>query len=53
MSIGLRYHLSHWDALIIASAIHAGCDTVYSEDMQHGQVFDGRLTVVNPFALAA
>ena len=28
-------------------------DTLYSEDMQHGQVFDERLTVVNPFKEAA
>jgi len=27
----------------------AGCDILYSEDLQHGQVFDDRLTVVNPF----
>lgn len=44
-----RYALSHWDSLIVAAALGANCDTLYSEDMQHGQVFDGRLTVVNPF----
>jgi predicted nucleic acid-binding protein len=27
----------------------AGCDTLYSEDLQHGQVFDEQLTAVNPF----
>jgi predicted nucleic acid-binding protein len=35
--------------LIVASALLAGCDSLYSEDLQHGQVFDGQLTVVNPF----
>lgn len=49
MALGLRYGLSHWDALIVAAALHTSCDTLYSEDLQHGQVFDGRLTVVNPF----
>jgi predicted nucleic acid-binding protein len=49
MALGLRYGLSHWDALIVAAALHTGCDTLYSQDMQHGQVFDDRLTVVNPF----
>ncbi len=49
MEIGLRYGISHWDALIVAAAIQARCDTLYSEDMQHGQVFNDRLTVANPF----
>lgn len=49
MSIGERYQISHWDALIVAAALAAGCDTLYSEDLQDGQVFEGRLTVQNPF----
>jgi predicted nucleic acid-binding protein len=44
-----RYQLSHWDSLIVSAALLAGCDTLYTEDMQDGQVFDERLTVVNPF----
>jgi len=48
-ALAIRYQLSHWDALIVASALLAGCDTLYSEDLQHGQVFEDRLTVVNPF----
>jgi predicted nucleic acid-binding protein len=36
------------DALIVAAAIEAGCDTLYSEDMQHGRSVGG-LTIVNPF----
>jgi predicted nucleic acid-binding protein len=50
MSIGERYQLSHWDSLIVAAALAADCESLYSEDMQDGQVFDGRLTVRNPFA---
>jgi len=38
------------DSVILAAALVAGCDTLYSEDMQDGQVFEGRLTVRNPFA---
>ncbi|PIQ13858.1 MAG: VapC toxin family PIN domain ribonuclease [Hydrogenophilales bacterium CG_4_9_14_3_um_filter_59_35] len=49
MNIAERHSVSHWDALIVAAALLAGCDTLYSEDMQHGQVFEGQLTVVNPF----
>lgn len=37
-----------WDALVIASALEAGCDTLYSEDLHHGQVIEG-LTIRNPF----
>jgi predicted nucleic acid-binding protein len=50
MELAERYHLSHWDALIVAAALRAGCDILYSEDLQHGQVFFNRLTVRNPFS---
>ncbi len=50
IDLGERHQLSHWDALIVASALDAGCDTLYSEDLQDGQVFDGQLKVSNPFA---
>jgi predicted nucleic acid-binding protein len=39
-----------FDGLIIASALDAGCDTLFSEDLEAGQVIDGRLTIRNPFA---
>jgi predicted nucleic acid-binding protein len=42
------HRLSFYDALIVAAAIEAGCDTLFSEDMQHGRKF-GSLIVVNPF----
>lgn len=42
------HHLSFYDALIVASAIDAGCDILYSEDMQHRRAF-GELAVINPF----
>ena len=47
-----RYGLSVFDAMIAASALHADCDTLWSEDMQDGVVLDGRLRVVNPFRAA-
>ena len=40
--------MSFYDALIVASAIEAGCDVLYSEDMQHGRTIGG-LAIVNPF----
>ena len=48
-SIAERYGFSHFDSLIIASALDADCSVLYTEDMQHGQVIDGRLTLCNPF----
>jgi predicted nucleic acid-binding protein len=44
-----RYGLSIYDAMIAAAALRAGCDTLWSEDMQDGQVIDGKLRIVNPF----
>ncbi|HLZ84509.1 MAG TPA: PIN domain-containing protein [Caulobacteraceae bacterium] len=44
-----RHHLSIWDAMIVASAVHADCETLWSEDMQDGLVIAGRLRIVNPF----
>lgn len=49
LELARRYSLSHFDAQIVASALESGCEVLYSEDMQAGQVFDGRLRVVNPF----
>jgi predicted nucleic acid-binding protein len=40
--------LSFFDALIVAAAIEAGCDTLYSEDMPNGRTI-GNLAIVNPF----
>lgn len=40
--------LAFYDALIVACAIDAGCDTLYSEDLQHGRSVGG-LAIVNPF----
>jgi len=39
---------SFYDALIVAAAIKAGCQTLYSEDMQHGRTV-GSVTITNPF----
>ena len=44
-----RYRLSFYDCLIVASALLSDCDTLYSEDMQHGLVIEGRLTIIDPF----
>lgn len=40
---------SYWDSLIIAAALSAGATVLYSEDMQHLQLVDGSLGIINPF----
>jgi predicted nucleic acid-binding protein len=41
--------LSFWDALILQAAITSGCDTLYSEDFNAGEIING-VKIVNPFA---
>ncbi len=53
LALAERYNLSTFDAMIAASALHAGCDTLWSEDMQHGMELDGRLRIANPFRAAS
>lgn len=45
-----RYGYNVWDALIVASAVEAGCAILYTEDLQHGQVVEERLQIINPFS---
>ena len=49
LMVSRRYGYQHYDAMIIASALQAGCERLYSEDMQHRQIIDKRLQIVNPF----
>ncbi len=43
-----RYSFSFYDSLIIAAALEADCVTLYSEDMQDGQLIENKLTIKNP-----
>jgi predicted nucleic acid-binding protein len=49
LDLAQRYGLSIFDAMIAASALQAGCNTLWSEDMQHGMTLDTGLRIVNPF----
>ena len=49
LALAERYNLSLYDAMIAASAIEAGCDTLWSEDMQHGMQLGAGLRIVDPF----
>lgn len=44
-----KYQLQWFDSLIVASALEAGCTILYTEDMQHGLIIEGSLTIINPF----
>ena len=50
LAIAERYGFSFYDSLILGAAAQAKCRTVYSEDMQDGQVVQG-ITIRNPFPL--
>jgi predicted nucleic acid-binding protein len=52
MEVEAQGQISYWDALIVAAALLSGCDTFYTEDLEHGRTFDGQLAVVNPFIAA-
>ena len=47
--VNQKYQYSLYDALIVASALEAGCNIPYTEDMQHGHLVDNCLSIVNPF----
>jgi len=44
-----RYRFSFYDSILVATALISGARTLYSEDLQHGQVIDKQLRVTNPF----
>ena len=49
LAINERYGFSLFDSMLVASALISGVKTLYSEDLQHGQIIDGQLRIANPF----
>lgn len=47
--IRAKYQYQYFDCLIIASALEANCNILYSEDLQHSQTINGKLKIINPF----
>lgn len=47
-----QYSFSFWDSLIVASALAAEANILYSEDMQDGLIISNQLTLINPFPLS-
>lgn len=52
LRLAQRYGFSLYDALIVAAALRANCDTLYSEDMQDGLVVEAQVTIRNPYKSA-
>jgi len=47
--IAARYQLSFYDSMIVAAALESNCEILYTEDMQHNQIINNTLTIINPF----
>ncbi len=52
LKIAEKYRYSYYDSAIIAAALESSCTLLYSEDMQHNQIIEGQLKIVNPFRQA-
>ncbi|NCS13834.1 MAG: PIN domain-containing protein [Microcystis aeruginosa G13-09] len=50
LNLAERYQYSYFDSLILASALEARCQILYSEDLQDGQRIENQLTIINPFS---
>jgi predicted nucleic acid-binding protein len=50
LEIAEKYGYNIYDALLTSAALEAGCETLYSEDLQDGQIVNGQLTIRNPFS---
>lgn len=48
VALAREHGFSFYDALVVAAAIEAGCDTLLSEDFQHGREISG-IAIINPF----
>jgi len=44
-----KYRFSYWDSMIVSSALNKKCNILYSEDLQHEQIAEKELKIINPF----
>lgn len=51
IDLKMKYQFSYWDSLIISSALENGCNRLYTEDLQDGQIIEEKLDIINPFKL--
>jgi predicted nucleic acid-binding protein len=55
LTLSIQHEISSWDGMVVQAALQAGCDTLWSEDLQAGRKFGARsnaLVVLNPFSAA-
>lgn len=48
LALADSHGFSFYDALVVAAALEAGCNALFTEDLQHGRTISG-LTIINPF----
>ncbi len=46
-----KYGFFWWDSMIVSSALENNCRFLYSEDLQHNQMIERKLKVINPFKI--
>jgi predicted nucleic acid-binding protein len=44
-----RYGYSHYDCVMLSSALEYNCERIFTEDMSSGQMIESKLMIVNPF----
>ncbi|MEO5330627.1 MAG: PIN domain-containing protein [Magnetococcus sp. YQC-5] len=49
LTLSARYGFGYFDSLVVSAALSMKCSTLYTEDLQEGQVIEGILTIFNPF----
>ena len=49
LNIHEQLKFSFYDSLVIAAALQAKCQTLYTEDLRHGQIIESTLHIINPF----
>ncbi len=49
LRISQKYGFSYYDALVIATALENNCKSLFTEDMQHNQIIEAQLRIINPF----
>jgi len=51
LKISAQYGFSFWNSMIVSSALINHCSILYSEDLQHNQIIENRLQIINPFKI--